>query len=165
VESPLFRRHFPDFEPPTTARQGRVEGLSTNLLRRYAERIHDAEYRDKMDEFLVTQICPDCEGTRLRPESRAVTVNGRNIIALSRLPLTDLGGWLEALPSVLSSDDMLIAEAILVELSERIERLVEVGAGYLTMERSSPTLSAGEAQRLRLASCLARAHRRALRVR
>jgi excinuclease ABC subunit A len=154
VESPIFRRHFPNVEPPATARQGRVEGLATNLLRRYAERIHDAEYREKMSEFLVTQTCPDCQGTRLRPESRAVTVNGQNIIALSRLPLTELDEWLNALPTVLSPDDMLIAEAVLVELNERIARLVEVGAGYLTLERSSPTLSAGEAQRLRLASLL-----------
>jgi excinuclease ABC subunit A len=154
VESPQFRRHFPEIEPPATVRQGRVEGLATNLLRRYAERIHDAEYRDKMQEFLVTQTCPDCQGTRLRPESRAVTVNGQDIIALSRLPLTDLGDWLAALPTVLSKEDMLLAQPILVELSERIERLVEVGAGYLTLERSSPTLSAGEAQRLRLAALL-----------
>jgi excinuclease ABC subunit A len=154
VESPLFRRHFPNVQPPATARQGRVEGLAANLLRRYAERIHDPEYRDKMSEFLVTETCPDCQGTRLRPESRAVTVNGQNIVELSRLPLTDLGDWLKALPAHLSREDMLLAEAILVELKERIERLVEVGAGYLTLERSSPTLSAGEAQRLRLAALL-----------
>ena len=154
VESPLFRRHFPDVEPPSTARQGRVEGLATGLLRRYAERIQDAEYREKMSEFLVMQTCPDCQGTRLRPESRAVTVNGQDIIALSRLPLTALDEWLSALPSVLSREDMLIAGGVLVELGERIERLVEVGAGYLTLERTSPTLSAGEAQRLRLAALL-----------
>jgi excinuclease ABC subunit A len=154
VESPHFRRHFPEIEPPQTARQGRVEGLATNLLRRYAERIQDAEYREKMSEFLVTQTCPDCGGSRLRPESRAVTVNGENILALSQLALTDLDRWLEALPPRLNPEDMHIAGAILVELRERIERLVEVGAGYLTLERHSPTLSAGESQRLRLASLL-----------
>ena len=154
VDSPLFRRHFPNVEAPTTVRQGRFEGIATNLLRRYAEHIHDADYRDKMDEFLVSHECPDCAGTRLRPESRAVTINGQNIIAVSRLPLVDLGAWLEGLPAVLSADDMLIAESILDDLRDRIARLVEVGAGYLTLERSSPTLSAGEAQRLRLASLL-----------
>lgn len=154
VESPLFRRHFPDVEPPTTTRQGRVEGLATSLLRRYAERVQDAEYREKMDEFLVIQTCPSCHGTRLRPESRAVTVNGQDIIALSRMSLIDLGNWLEALPGALGGEALRIAEPILVELNERIERLVEVGAGYLTPERSTPTLSAGEAQRLRLASLL-----------
>jgi excinuclease ABC subunit A len=158
VDSPLFRRHFPDIKPPATVRQGRFEGIATNLLRRYAEHLHEhsgeADYRDKLEEYLVTQTCPDCAGTRLRPESRAVTVNGQTIIALSQLPLSDLGSWLDRLPAVLSPDEMLIAEPILVDLSEGITRLVEVDAGYLTLERSSPTLSAGEAQRLRLASLL-----------
>ncbi|HET9921713.1 MAG TPA: excinuclease ABC subunit UvrA, partial [Ktedonobacteraceae bacterium] len=158
VNSPLFRRHFPQIEPPTTVRQGRFEGIATNLLRRYAEHMHahinEADYRDKLEEFLITQTCPDCEGTRLRPESRVVTVNGQTIITLSRLPLGDLGTWLGNLPAVLSPDEMLIAEPILTDLGVNIARLVEVGAGYLTLERSSPTLSAGEAQRLRLASLL-----------
>jgi excinuclease ABC subunit A len=154
VDSPLFRRHFPNIEPPTTVRQGRFEGLATNLLRRYADHIRDSDYRDQLDEFLVTQTCPDCAGTRLRPESRAVTVDGQNIIAVSRLPLDDLGAWLGGLPPVLSADEMLIADPILSDLSVRLARLVEVGAGYLTLERSSPSLSAGEAQRLRLASLL-----------
>ncbi len=158
VESPHFRRHFPDVEPPTTVRAGRFEGIATNLLRRYAEHLHEhareAEYRDKLEDFLVTQTCPDCAGTRLRSESRAVTVNGQTIIALSRLSLGDLGAWLGGLPAVLRPDEMIIAEPILVDLGEGIARLVEVGAGYLTLERSSPTLSAGEAQRLRLASLL-----------
>lgn len=154
VDNPLFRRHFPDKEPPTTVRQGRFEGIATSLLRRYAEHIHDADYRDKVEEMLVIQTCPDCAGTRLRPESRAVTLQGQNIVAISRLPLSDLAGWLAGLPAVLSEDEMLIAEAILSDLKDRIGRLVEVGAGYLTMERSSPSLSAGEAQRLRLAALL-----------
>ena len=154
VDSPRFRRHFPTIEPPTTVRQGRFEGIATALLRRYAEHIHEADYRDKMEEFLITQTCPDCEGTRLRPESRVVTVNGQTIIALSRLSLSDLGVWLNTLPEILRPDEMLIAEPILVNLNVGIARLIEVGAGYLTLERSSPTLSAGEAQRLRLASLL-----------
>ena len=52
----------PTIEPPATVRQGRFEGVATNLLRRYAEHIQDADYRDKLDEFLVTQTCPDCAG-------------------------------------------------------------------------------------------------------
>ncbi|MGH2498231.1 MAG: ABC-ATPase UvrA, partial [Ktedonobacteraceae bacterium] len=158
VDSPLFRRHFPTIEPPTTVRQGRFEGVATSLLRRYAEHIHEhaheADYRDKLEEFLVTQTCPDCAGTRLRPESRVVTVNGQTIIALSLLPLGELGMWLDGLSAVLSAGEMLIAEPILLNLSERITRLIDVGAGYLAPERSTPTLSAGESQRLRLASLL-----------
>jgi excinuclease ABC subunit A len=154
AEDGRFRRHFPDKEPPATVSKGRFEGVATNLLRRYAERIQDAEYREKMQEFLITQTCPECGGTRLRPESRAVRVNGRAIIDLSLMALDELGGWLNDLPAAFSASEADIAAAILDDLKERIARLVEVGAGYLTMERSSPSLSAGEAQRLRLAALL-----------
>jgi excinuclease ABC subunit A len=158
VESPNFHRHFPTIKPPTTVRQGRFEGVATSLLRRYAEHLNahtrEANYRDKLEEFLVTQTCPDCAGTRLRPESRVVAVNGQTIIDASRLSLDDLGAWLRDLRTVLSADELLIADPILVNLNEGIARLVEVGAGYLTLERASPSLSAGEAQRLRLASLL-----------
>jgi excinuclease ABC subunit A len=158
VKSPLFLRHFPKIAPPTTVRQGRFEGIAANLLRRYAEHvqehIHEDGYRDKLEDLLITQTCPDCSGTRLRSESREVTVNGQTIVALSRLPLEDLGRWLDSLPDVLSREEMPIAEPILIDLHERITRLVEVGAGYLTLERDSPSVSAGEAQRLRLASLL-----------
>ncbi|MAT97048.1 MAG: excinuclease ABC subunit A [Anaerolineaceae bacterium] len=154
VESPRFRRHFPDVEPPARVKDGRFEGVATALLRRYSDRIQDADYRDKMSEYLVSQTCPDCDGTRLRPESRAVTVAGQTIIPLTRLPLTELGDWLRDLPAALSADEMIVAEPVLDDLNERVARLVQVGAGYLTLERTSPTLSAGEAQRLRLAALL-----------
>ncbi len=154
VASPLFRRHFPGIEPPPTVRQGYFEGLATGLLRRYADHIHDAAYREKVEDFMVTQTCPDCAGTRLKPDSLAVTLNGENIIAVANRSIADLGKWLEVLRPALLPDEMTVAEGILVELDERVAQLVEVGAGYLTLERSSPTLSAGEAQRLRLASLL-----------
>ncbi|TLN21075.1 excinuclease ABC subunit A, partial [bacterium] len=154
ADSPLFRRHYPAVEPPATVRQGRFEGIATNLLRRYEEHIHDPEYRDKVEESLIIQECPDCHGARLRPESRAVTVNGETIVAVSRLSLAEIGAWLGGLPAAFNADERRVAAAILDDLEVRIARLVEVGAGYLTLERSSPSLSAGEAQRLRLAALL-----------
>ncbi len=154
VDSPRFRRHFPHTKPPSTVREGHFEGVATNLLRRYAEHINNPDYLDKLDEFLVTQTCPDCEGTRLKPESQAVTVDGRTIVEISRLPLSDLDVWLDTLPERFGADEMRVAEPALVDLHKRIHNLLEVGAGYLTIERGSPSLSAGEAQRLRLASLL-----------
>jgi len=134
--------------------KGRFEGIVTNLLRRYAEHVLDPNYREKMEKVLRQQTCPDCGGTRLRLESRQVTVAGQTIIDLANLPLTGLAAWLEQLPAVVSPDEWLIAESINADLTGRVRRLVDVGAGYLTLERASPTLSAGEAQRLRLASLL-----------
>jgi excinuclease ABC subunit A len=154
VYSPQFRRHYPDTKPPETVGKGLFEGIVTNLLRRYAEHIHDLNYREKMDKLLRQRACPDCGGTRLRPESRQVTVAGQSIIDVSRLPLTDLANWLERLPQVVSPEEWIIAEPIVDDLRGRVRRLVDVGVGYLTLERSSPTLSAGEAQRLRLAALL-----------
>ena len=154
VDSPHFRCQFPGVEPPKTVSGGRFEGIATALLRRYADHSQDPDYLEKLDDLVITATCPDCEGTRLRAESRAVTVHGETIIALARLSLGDLNAWLRDLPGVLTSDERLIAVPVLDPLHEGIARLVEVGAGYLTLERSTPTLSAGEAQRLRLASLL-----------
>jgi excinuclease ABC subunit A len=134
--------------------QGHFEGVATALLRRYAEHIQDEDYLQKLDEFLTIQTCPDCLGARLRPESRAVTVCGLTIVELSRSPLDKLDAWLKDLPGSFSPLEMTIAGPVLTDLDERIRRLVEVGLGYLTLERTSPTLSAGESMRLRLAALL-----------
>ena len=154
VNSPQFCRHFPGVEAPETVAKGRFEGLITGLLRRYQDPDRDAEYRDKLEHLLVQEVCPDCAGERLRPESRAVTVIGRSLVELSRLPLADLADWLEVLPQTLPAEELPIAEPVVADLRDRIRRLLDVGVGYLTMERSSPSLSAGEAQRLRLAALL-----------
>jgi excinuclease ABC subunit A len=153
-DSPQFRRHFPDVKPPATNAQGRFEGVVTNLQRRYNEHATNAAYLEKLEHLFTTQPCLDCEGTRLRPESRAVTVAGETIITISHYPLTDLDAWIKSLPPHFTAEEMRIAQSILDDLFERVGRLLEVGVGYLSLERSSPTLSAGEAQRLRLAALL-----------
>jgi excinuclease ABC subunit A len=154
VDSAQFRRHFPEVEPPNTVARGRFEGVVTNLMRRYAEHIQDAGYREKVEEYLLRQTCPDCAGTRLRPESRLVEVDGMSIVEVSRLPLTRLAAWLEQLPERITAQQQQIALPVLEDLRERVRRLMDVGVGYLTLERATPSLSAGEAQRLRLAALL-----------
>ena len=154
TDSPQFRRHFPEIQPPETNKKGRFEGVITTLQRRYDEHATNAAYLEKMDQLFASQICPDCAGTRLRPESRLVTVAGKSIVEISQLSFIELNDWLKSLPADFSTQEMLLARSILDDLSERLEHLLEVGAGYLSMERSSPTLSAGEAQRLRLANLL-----------
>ena len=154
AESAVFQAHFPQRSLPKTVRQGRFEGVATSLMRRYAERIQDSAYRQKMEALLVTQTCPDCAGTRLRPESRAVHIQGTPIITAAELPLTQLDEWLDKLPAGFSADELLLAAPLLQDLHIRLARLIEAGAGYLTLARSAPSLSAGESQRLRLAGLL-----------
>jgi excinuclease ABC subunit A len=124
------------------------------MMRRYQEHAQDAEYRERLEQLMVTQTCPDCGGHRLRPESARVKVAGSTIIDLSQIPFTELKEWIERLPQVVPATEKDVMRPIIEDLSERIRRLANVGAGYLTMGRDSPTLSAGEAQRLRLAALL-----------
>ena len=154
MDSPQFKRHYPGKPAPKTNATGRFEGVVTNLLRRYDEHANAPAYREKLEKLFHQQACPDCNGTRLRSESRLVKVDDQSIIDILRMPLTDLAVWLDFLPMMISASEMLIAEPILNDLHDRVRRLLDVGVGYLTLERSSPTLSAGEAQRLRLASLL-----------
>jgi excinuclease ABC subunit A len=154
VQSREFRRHSPGIEPPRTVNQGRFEGVVTTLMRRHEEHAQDADYTERLQQLMVPQTCPDCGGSRLRPESRQVTINGVIIIDLSQMPFTVLQSWVERLPQSVPADEMDIIRPIIDDLDERIRRLVDVGAGYLNMARSSPTLSEGEAQRLRLAALL-----------
>ncbi|TDD66197.1 excinuclease ABC subunit A [Jiangella aurantiaca] len=155
VESPEFRRHLvADEAPPRTVAAGRFEGVATAVLRRYAERIEDAGYREKTERLLRQETCPDCDGTRLRPESRRVTVAGLTVVDAARLPLDELAAWIDALHGRVAADEWRFAEPVVADLHERVHRLVDVGVEYLTLERSTPSLSAGEAQRLRLAALL-----------
>ncbi len=156
VDSPTCRRHCPQMDPPLTVARGRFEGVVTNLLRRHAEHTADADtdYREKLERLLVLQACPECGGTRLRPEARAVRVAGHGIVEVTRMPLGRLAGWIAGLQDGLAVEDRLVAELIAADLQERVRRLVEIGLDYLTLERATPSLSAGEAQRLRLAALL-----------
>jgi len=153
VESPQFQRHFPGAEPPATVREGRFEGVLTSLMRRYSE-VNGATTREHLDRFLSRQTCPDCHGDRLKKESREVRVAGRTLIELSHAPLEDVASWIRSLSDAVSLEERAICEPVIADLTTRIGRLLDVGVGYLSLGRSSPTLSAGEAQRLRLASLL-----------
>ncbi|MFF7373715.1 excinuclease ABC subunit UvrA [Streptomyces massasporeus] len=155
VESPEFRRHFPDTDPPATVTAGRFEGVATALLRRYNERADDPEYRERAErQGLVKQPCAQCDGTRLGAAARAVTVHGLTVVEATRLPLTGLAGWLSGLRERSGGEEWPLVEPVVADLEERVRRLLDVGVGYLTLGQATPSLSAGETQRLRLAALL-----------
>jgi excinuclease ABC subunit A len=154
VEDPRFRRRFPKTKPAANNAQGRFEGVATNLLRRRSLHIREEAYLKKVGKFLVRRVCPECEGSRLKPESRRVILGGRTIVEVSRMPIADLPAWLEGLAGLVPAETAPVLLPVLDELRERTASLIDVGVGYLTLERSSPSVSAGEAQRLRLAALL-----------
>ncbi|WP_298835338.1 excinuclease ABC subunit UvrA [uncultured Piscinibacter sp.] len=103
-------------------------------------------------EGLADAPCPDCAGTRLNAASRGVTFEGQAITALARMSVSDCRVWIEGLKLV--GRDADIARDVVAEIRSRLEFLEEVGLGYLTLDRAAPTLSGGEAQRIRLAAQL-----------
>ncbi|GAA0335877.1 excinuclease ABC subunit UvrA [Streptomyces turgidiscabies] len=163
VESPEFRNHLDHMNhvparaviaPPATVSAGRFEGVVTAFMRRYADRIDDTDYRQKAERSMLKEVCGACAGTRLRGESRAVTVHGLGITDAARLPLTELADWTAELRAFSTGDEWRFAEPVVADLEERVRRLVDTGVGYLTLDQSSTSLSAGESQRLRLAALL-----------
>ncbi len=127
----------------------RFEGVIPNLQRRYGET--ESEFvREKIEEYMTLRPCPDCKGARLRPESRAVLVAGTAIHTFTALSARHALAWIDSLE--LSDHDQRIARLVLRELQERLRFLVDVGVGYLSLERAASTLSGGEAQRIRLAT-------------
>lgn len=154
VNSEEFKRHFPDVPPPSNAFKGKFEGIITAMTRKYADHELDEAAREKLERFFIRHTCPECNGTRLKPESRQVTVAGETITEISGKSLKELKDWMQRLPLTTTEAGLTILQPVLDDLSGRIQRLLDVGLGYLSMERPATSLSGGEAQRLRLASLL-----------
>ena len=104
------------------------------------------------DQFLAVAECPECHGQRLRKESLAYRIWDKNIAELSHFDLINLREWLDELPDHLSSTQQKIGNEILKELRTRVDFLLQVGLGYLSLDRPSASLSGGESQRIRLAT-------------
>jgi excinuclease ABC subunit A len=127
------------------------EGLLPNIERRYRET--DSEWvKNELEKFMVARPCPTCGGARLKPEALSVTVDGRNIAQVAQLSITEALKWAEVLPNRLSERERQIGRQVLKEIRSRLGFLVDVGLDYLTIDRTSSTLSGGEAQRIRLAT-------------
>ncbi|GHG93615.1 ATP-binding cassette domain-containing protein [Streptomyces rubradiris] len=159
-ELPAEQRHwilFTDEQPVVTVHpvrdadriqrpyQGTYTSARRYVLKTFAD-TKSATLRAKAERFLTSTPCPDCGGSRLRPEALAVTYGGRTIAELAALPLTDLAG--------LPDGDDETARVLTADLKSRIAPVVELGLGYLSLDRAAPTLSPGELQRLRLATQL-----------
>ena len=127
------------------------EGIDPNLERRYRET--ESEFiKSELERYMVARPCPTCEGKRLKPEILAVTVDGRNIWQVSTLSITAACEFVGGLAERLTDREQTIARQVLKEISSRLGFLLDVGLDYLTLDRTSQTLSGGEAQRIRLAT-------------
>ena len=119
------------------------------------EMIEDKESYDAIlleRHFTTEEICPECKGTRLQPSSLSFKIDGKNIAEINALSLLDLKDWLINVEETFSDKNKIIAHEILKEIKTRLQFLLDVGLEYLSLSRSSRTLSGGESQRIRLAT-------------
>ncbi|MBZ0326565.1 MAG: excinuclease ABC subunit UvrA [Altibacter sp.] len=136
----ITRSYKIDFEGVATFLQNTFDANESKSLRRWAK-----EYMNKIS-------CPECEGSRLRKESLYFKVNGKNIAELAHMDVVELLEWFTDLENHLSETQGIIAAEIIKEVRSRLQFLVNVGLTYLALDRSSKSLSGGEAQRIRLAT-------------
>lgn len=138
-------------------------GESTNYYATYEGIIHYIELQqDATDntaleqrwanQFFTSVTCPDCHGSRLNREALHFRIAGKNIAELAALDLDDLHDWIINVPKLLSEKQVTIATEILKEIDTRLQFLLDVGLGYLALNRASSSLSGGESQRIRLAT-------------
>ncbi|HEY0850150.1 MAG TPA: excinuclease ABC subunit UvrA, partial [Bradyrhizobium sp.] len=127
------------------------EGVITNLERRYRET--ESEWaREELAKYFSDVPCAGCHGHRLKPEALCVKIGGKHIGEIAELSVKRAGEWFESVPAALNAQQNEIAARVLKEIRERLTFLIDVGLNYLTLSRSSGTLSGGESQRIRLAS-------------
>ncbi|HOU98716.1 MAG TPA: excinuclease ABC subunit UvrA [Bacteroidales bacterium] len=116
------------------------------------ENLYKIQYRVMLSRYRGKTICPTCKGKRLKPETEYIKINGKSLGDILMLPITDVKMFVNSLK--LSKHEKEIASRILLEINVRLDYLIKVGLGYLTLNRSSSTLSGGESQRIHLSTSL-----------
>lgn len=116
--------------------------------------LYKVQYRVLLSRYRGRTDCPDCKGYRLRKEALYIKVNDKNIGELGSMPVKDLKVWFDELNKKLSAHDKEVGKRILIELHNRLDTLIKVGLGYLTLSRLANTLSGGESQRIQLTRSL-----------
>lgn len=155
----LYGITFPDFikayiaiKAPKKVSEGNFEGIVPTILNQYKNNPENAS--DAIKKYIAHEPCTACNTTGLAGLGRQVTISGKTIIDVVGLNLSELMQWVDDLEQLLPKAELRIFAAFSSALQERISHLIEVGLHYLTLNRTLPSLSAGESQRVRLASLL-----------
>ncbi len=151
VESDDVKRAFPGTQPPKTVAAGRFEGVLPALWRKMSDKGGDAK---QLNDYFDFATCPDCMGERLGELGRSTMVKGTRLPELNALSLEELCEWLKNLESLLNDTERRLIESYLLDLKTKIQRIVNVGLHYLSLDRQTITLSGGELQRIKLAAAL-----------
>ncbi|MBM3982966.1 MAG: excinuclease ABC subunit UvrA [Planctomycetes bacterium] len=130
---------------------GKWDGIVPQLIAQF-KKATAGPRRMQLEKYMRMVHCPACDGQRLNPQARAVRVGGRTLVELGRTPIGDLMPWFDGYEKALPDTSRVVAGELMKEIRARLGFLLNVGLHYLTLDRAAPTLSGGEAQRIRLAS-------------
>lgn len=130
-----------------------VEGID-DFFREVEQNLYKVQYRVLLSRYRGRTTCPECNGFRLRKEALYVKIHEKNIGELSQLPISDLKNWMETAADAFSEHEKKIAKRLLIEMGNRMDTMLKVGLGYLTLNRLANSLSGGESQRIQLTRSL-----------
>jgi excinuclease ABC subunit A len=130
-----------------------AQGIN-DFFKEVEQNLYKVQYRVLLSRYRGRTICPDCKGYRLRKEALYVKIGDKHIGQLGELPVKELYTWFDAIEKKLSDHDRRVGKRILLEIHHRLKTLLDVGLGYLTLNRLANTLSGGESQRIQLTRSL-----------
>jgi excinuclease ABC subunit A len=130
-----------------------VEGID-DFFKEVEQNLYKVQYRVILSRYRGRTLCPECHGYRLRKEALFVKVHGKHIGELSEMPIRDLKEWFQTASGSFTSYEQQVGKRVLIEINHRIDTMLNVGLGYLTLNRLANTLSGGESQRIQLTRSL-----------
>ncbi|MDO4319362.1 MAG: excinuclease ABC subunit UvrA [Bacteroidales bacterium] len=152
-DGPMEKRHifYKAKNSPTAGELDFTYYSAVNSVKNALAKVTDEKGMKRVEKFLKQEVCPACHGTRLSEKARAPRLRGISLDKACEMPLTDLVKWVEGVPGSLPADMRPMAESICESFMVTARRLLDLGLGYLTLDRGAATLSNGERQRMQLA--------------
>ena len=150
---PAVKKHI-FYKPKNGLQAGELDFTYYNAVytvENALSKVKDEKGMKRVEKFLKQDICPDCHGSRLNPAARAPKLLGISLDEATRMTLSDLVVWVRSIPDSLPENMRPMAQSIIESFEDVARRLLELGLGYLTLDRASNTLSTGERQRMQLA--------------
>ncbi len=155
LRGPMVKKHiFYRPKKADTATAGEMDFTyysATATVLNALNKVTDEKGMKRVEKFLKEEVCPDCQGTRLSDAARAPRLRGLNLAEVCRMPLSELSDWVHGVPDALPPEMRPMAESICASFHLVAKRLMDLGLGYLSLDRAASTLSTGERQRMQLA--------------
>lgn len=152
VDSEEFKKKFPNIKKPKKVNDGYIKGVATYMKEKANESNTKNIKNRKVTDSFIKKVCTECNGSRLNKESRNVTINDVTITELSSYDIEKLYSFILNLKA--SESAKIVVESVIKDLTKRLNNIIKIGLGYLSIDRAISTLSGGEAQRLKLSNII-----------